>query len=65
MKNEKHWFFLQIFRVYYDRLVDDSDRDWLFKSTREIVKDKLREDFDHIFSHLDSDNDGKVMMIDI
>ncbi|XP_059164025.1 dynein axonemal heavy chain 7-like isoform X1 [Physella acuta] len=55
----------EVFRVYYDRLVDDGDRDWLFKTTREIIKDKMREDFDHIFSHLDADNDGKVTEDDL
>ena len=51
---------LQMFRVYYDRLVDDADREWLFSYARDVCKEKLKEDFDQLFSHLDSDGDGKV-----
>ena len=51
---------MQIFRVYYDRLVDATDGAWLFSNVREVCKDKLKEDFDQLFIHLDSDGDGKV-----
>ena len=50
----------QVFRVYYDRLIDDPDRDWLYKTMRDIIKNRLREDFDQLFIHLDYDGDGKV-----
>ncbi|CAG2252631.1 DNAH [Mytilus edulis] len=50
----------EVFRVYYDRLVDDSDRNWLFNYARDVCKNKLREDFDQLFIHLDFDNDCKV-----
>lgn len=56
---------LQVFRVFYDRLVDDSDRNWLFNYVREVCKTCLREDFDQLFIHLDFDNDGKVMEDDL
>lgn len=55
----------QVFRVYYDRLVEDSDRNWLFNYVREVCKNKLREDFDQLFIHLDFDNDGKVTEDDL
>lgn len=51
--------------MYYDRLVDDSDRNWLFSYVREVAKSELREDFDQIFIHLDFDNDGKVTEDDL
>lgn len=53
---------MKVFRVFYDRLVDDADRNWLFVVTRDIIKDKMKEDFDDMFIHLDSDNDGKVCL---
>ena len=56
---------VQVFRVFYDRLVDDGDREWLFNSTRSVIKEQMREDFDQLFAHLDFDNDGKVVEDDI
>ena len=50
----------EVFRVYYDRLVDAGDGDWLYKETRKVMKEKLNEDFDQLFIHLDFDGDGKV-----
>ncbi|XP_076459412.1 dynein axonemal heavy chain 7-like [Babylonia areolata] len=55
----------EAFRVFYDRLVDDKDRDWLFNTSRTVIKEKMREDFDQLFAHLDFDNDGKVTEDDI
>ena len=46
--------------MYYDRLVDDADRSWVFGKVKEIVKEGLDEDFDQLFVHLDADADGKV-----
>ena len=45
--------------------MDDKDRDWLFTYVREVCKEKLREDFDQLFIHLDFDNDGKVTEDDL
>ena len=51
--------------MFYDRLVDDEDRDWLYKTMREVVKNKMREDFDQLFIHLDFDGDGTVLEDDL
>ncbi|KAK9406180.1 hypothetical protein NXF25_004954 [Crotalus adamanteus] len=49
-------FVHEVFRVFYDRLVDDADRAWLFKLMKEIVKEHFKEAFDTVFSHLRQGN---------
>ena len=48
----------EVFRVYYDRLVDDQDRDWLYSLLKDVVKSHFKEDFNGVFKHLSSS--GKV-----
>lgn len=50
----------QVMRVYYDRLVDDTDKSWLYNYLREISPKHLGDDFNVLFQHLDFDKDGKV-----
>lgn len=45
-------FVHEVFRVYYDRLVDDKDRAWLYQLMKSIVKDQFKESFDQVFDHL-------------
>ena len=52
-------------RVYYDRLVDNADRKWLYEFIRETCKSRFKEDFDQLFIHLDFDGDGKVREDDL
>ncbi|XP_058027873.1 dynein axonemal heavy chain 12 [Ahaetulla prasina] len=49
-------FVHEVFRVFYDRLVDDADRAWVFKLIKEIVKEHFKESFDAVFSHLRQGN---------
>ncbi|XP_013912661.1 PREDICTED: dynein heavy chain 12, axonemal isoform X2 [Thamnophis sirtalis] len=49
-------FVHEVFRVFYDRLVDDADRAWVFKLIKEIVKEHFKEPFDAVFSHLRQGN---------
>lgn len=51
---------MQIFRVFYDRLVDNGDRKWLFQCVKEICNDTLEENFHSLLSSVDSDADGVV-----
>ncbi|KAK9497783.1 hypothetical protein O3M35_003707 [Rhynocoris fuscipes] len=46
----------EIFRVFYDRLIDDSDRKWLFGTIQVIVLEEFSENFDKIFDQLELDN---------
>lgn len=49
-------FVHEVFRVFYDRLVDDADRAWVFKLIKEIVKEHFKEAFDAVFSNLRQGN---------
>ena len=49
-----------MFRVYYDRLVDDNDKSWLFTHVKTVVEDVYHTNFNQLFEHLDFDHDGNV-----
>uniref|UniRef100_A0A8C5VFT1 Dynein axonemal heavy chain 12 n=1 Tax=Microcebus murinus TaxID=30608 RepID=A0A8C5VFT1_MICMU len=49
-------FVHEVLRVFYDRLINDDDRNWLFKLTKTVIKDHFKESFDSIFSHLRKEN---------
>lgn len=50
----------EAYRVFYDRLIDNGDRQWLFQRLNEVVGDTFKVNFNKVFAHLDSDKDGKV-----
>ncbi|RMX38335.1 hypothetical protein pdam_00005508 [Pocillopora damicornis] len=45
----------EVYRVFYDRLVDDNDRAWLHSLLKTVTKEHLKDDFDSLFKHLSSD----------
>ncbi|KAM4720749.1 dynein axonemal heavy chain 12 [Rhinophrynus dorsalis] len=45
-------FVHEVLRVFYDRLVDDQDRSWLFQLVKDVVKDHFRDNFETVFEHL-------------
>lgn len=49
-------FVHEVYRVFYDRLVDDQDRAWLFKLISNIVKEHFKENFETVFEHLKDGN---------
>uniref|UniRef100_G1R6N8 Dynein axonemal heavy chain 12 n=1 Tax=Nomascus leucogenys TaxID=61853 RepID=G1R6N8_NOMLE len=49
-------FVHEVLRVFYDRLISDDDRRWLFQLTKTVIKDHFKESFDSIFSHLRKQN---------
>uniref|UniRef100_A0A8C9TUG0 Dynein axonemal heavy chain 12 n=1 Tax=Scleropages formosus TaxID=113540 RepID=A0A8C9TUG0_SCLFO len=57
-------FVHEVFRVFYDRLVDDMDRAWLYKLTNDIVKQHFRENFDNVFEHLKQNNKPNLIFGD-
>ncbi|XP_069101059.1 dynein axonemal heavy chain 12-like isoform X1 [Argopecten irradians] len=54
----------EVMRVFYDRLTDDGDRDWLFKSVKKATKEHFKEDFDSLFEHLAGGGTGQGMVIE-
>ncbi|XP_051515044.1 dynein axonemal heavy chain 12-like [Myxocyprinus asiaticus] len=49
-------FVHELYRVFYDRLVDDKDRAWLFTLISNIVKEQFKENFEIVFEHLRNGN---------
>ncbi|XP_040850987.1 dynein heavy chain 12, axonemal [Ochotona curzoniae] len=49
-------FVHEVLRVFYDRLVNDDDRSWLFKLTKRVIKEHFKESFDMVFARLRADN---------
>lgn len=39
-------------REFYDRLIDDKDREWFFNEVRSNVNKNLQETFDVVFNNL-------------
>ena len=52
-------------RVFYDRLVDDDDRAWLFSCVRNVTNVHLDDDFDQLFAHLAGPGEGHVTETDL
>ena len=49
----------EVFRVFYDRLVDDKDRQWLIDQLKSTVQKHLGEDFEALFEPLLSTPEGQ------
>ncbi|KAL8620603.1 hypothetical protein ACOMHN_017884 [Nucella lapillus] len=48
----------EVMRVFYDRLTDDNDREWLFKTVSGLTQDHFKESFDGLFEHLANGGEG-------
>jgi len=44
----------EVLRVFYDRLIDDKDRECLFNEIRKTVNTNFQETFDVVFNDLSS-----------
>lgn len=53
-------------RVFYDRLIDDKDRQWLFVTVKNLLKEQFKDSMDTVFEHLiDESKGGKVVEADV
>ena len=60
----KRLFVHEIFRVFYDRLVDDKDRAWLMNLVKGVVLRFFGDNFDTLFAHLAGDDAGRVIDVE-
>lgn len=49
-----------MYRVYYDRLVDAEDQNWMYECIQNVCNDELEVNFHDLFSHLASEEDDYV-----
>jgi dynein heavy chain len=52
----------EVFRIFYDRLIEEADKTWLFSKIKIVVRDHFKEHFDQIFSYLPKDDDGNLTL---
>ncbi len=48
----KRMWLHELFRVYYDRLVDDQDRAWFFENCKQILSEKLEVEMNELCAKL-------------
>lgn len=51
-------------RIFGDRLINNDDRMWMLNMIRECARAPFSSNFDNVFSHLDTDKNGKVETLD-
>ena len=52
----------ETYRVFYDRLTDDKDRNWFYENTKLALNKDFGKNMDKLFVHLDADHDGEIDM---
>ena len=60
MKEEKKLYRLwihEIYRVFYDRLIDDDDKNTFFTLTKSVLNDVLKQDINKLLEHLAPNNE--------
>ncbi|XP_018571400.1 dynein heavy chain 12, axonemal [Anoplophora glabripennis] len=50
----------EVMRVFYDRLIEKKDKEWLYSKLRTSVKDQFRENFEVCFENLPREADGLI-----
>lgn len=53
----------EVMRIFYDRLIEDKDRKWVYDKLRTAVKTNFREEFDATLDSLPHDEEtGKYVI---
>ncbi|GIY94938.1 dynein heavy chain 7, axonemal [Caerostris extrusa] len=55
----------EIYRVFYDRLTDPEDCNWLFEQIRVTTELEFKENFNSLFRHICTSKEGKVLEDDM
>ncbi|CAH1783738.1 unnamed protein product, partial [Owenia fusiformis] len=55
----------EVMRVFYDRLTDDKDRQWLFKLIQTCTKEHFKDDFTAVFEHLAAKEGARIVEEDM
>lgn len=55
----------EVLRVFYDRLVDDQDRDWMLNYLCKMTKKHFKKDFHQLFEHLLGDGVSKITQFEL
>lgn len=53
----------EVLRVFYDRLIEQVDKDWLFGRLRGCVKDNFRDVFEQVFDTYPRDKNGLLNLL--
>ncbi|XP_030765059.1 dynein heavy chain 12, axonemal [Sitophilus oryzae] len=51
----------EVLRVFYDRLIEDKDKEWVYRKLRSCIKDNFKEYFDLVFDTYPKNADGVVL----
>nr|CAH7749861.1 unnamed protein product [Callosobruchus chinensis] len=51
----------EVFRVFYDRLIEEKDKDWLFEKMKTVTKDNFREYLETVFDNFPKNQDGVIV----
>ena len=50
----------EVLRVFYDRITGRDDQIWFLNMIKEVIKEKMDQNFDDLFKHLDTNKSGDV-----
>lgn len=53
----------EVMRVFYDRLIEIGDREWLFATAKVLVRDHFKENFEMIMSNIVAEGRRSVSFI--